>query len=102
MTEKCNCFSALDPQSVDDIVACDVTKLSSEDKKTKTRRNGCKNSKNNFKFNPWKIQIFLGVIKCKKGQEESINYVDQCKAQLKCGGAGSKEEGEELLQTLTP
>ena len=49
MTEKCNCFSALDPQSVDDIVACDVTKLTSEDKTTKTQRNGCKNSNNNVK-----------------------------------------------------
>lgn len=86
MTEKCNCSSALDPQSVDDIVACDVTKLTSEDKTTKTQRNGCKNR----------------VIKCKNEEKESINYVDQCKAQLKCGGAGSKEEGEELLQTLTP
>ena len=49
-----------------------------------------------------RIEIFIGVIKCKNEEKESINYVDQCKAQLKCGGAGSKEEGEELLQTLTP
>ena len=49
-----------------------------------------------------RIEIFIGVIKCKNEEKESINYVDKCKAQLKCGGAGSKEEGEQLIRTLTP
>ena len=99
--DKCNCFIALDLNST--FTALTNCNLKPENDEILKNKRECAKSKIIFQdFNHKQSYIFTEVLDCKKAEVDSVDHVDKCKASIKCGGAGSKEEGEQLLKVLEP